>query len=102
VEFQCSEIRSSFRYERAEHAVAVCVHHLVEKRTELHHRVFHFALGSVLDGFVGRVAGVFDELRDFDRVLGKYQRHLRDVVGGSGTAAELAAARSFGDAGACA
>ena len=79
------------RADRAEHAVAVGLHHFVEKRAELHHRVFHFALGGVLDGFVGRVAGVFDELGDFDGVAEKYRRHLRDVVDGSGAAAEVAA-----------
>ena len=42
--------------DRAEHAVAVRLHHFVEERTELRHRVFHFALGGVLDGFFGSIA----------------------------------------------
>jgi len=79
------------RGDRAEDAVAVRLHHFVEKRSELHHRVFHFALGGVLDGLFRRIAGVFDELGDFDGVPEKYRRDLRDVVDGARAAAQVAA-----------
>jgi hypothetical protein len=52
---------------------------------------FYFTLGGVLDGFLGRVGCVLDELGDFDGVAEKYGRHLRDVVDGAGTAAQIAA-----------
>ena len=84
------QARRGDRADRAEHAVAVGLHQLVEKRAELHHRVFHFALGGVLDGLFRRIAGVFDELRDFDGVPEKYRRHLRDVVDGARAAAQVA------------
>ena len=79
------------RVDRAEHAVAVGLHHFVEESAELCHCVFHFALGGVLDRFLGRVRSVLDELGDFDGVAEKYGRHLRDVVHGAGTAAQITA-----------
>ena len=79
------------RADRAQHAVAVGLHHLVEKRAELRHGVFHFALGGVLDGFLRRIRGVFHQLGDFHGVPEKYRRHLGHVVERAGTAAQVAA-----------
>jgi len=62
------------------------------------HVVFHFALRGVLDGLLGRVRGIFDQLRNFYRVAEEDRRHLRDVVGCSRTAAEIAAVE-IGEAG---
>jgi hypothetical protein len=78
------------RVDRAEHAVAIGLHHFVEEGAKLRHRVFHFTLGGVLDRFLGRVRGVLDELGDFYGVAEKYGRHLRDVVDRAGTAAQIA------------
>jgi hypothetical protein len=86
----CERGRSD-RVDRAEHAVAIGLHHFVEESAELRHRIFHFALGGVLDRFLGRVRSVLDELGDFDGVAEKYGRHLRHVVDGAGTAAQIAA-----------
>jgi hypothetical protein len=57
----------------------------------LRHRIFHFALGGVFDGFFGSVRSVFDELGHFHGVPEEYRSHLRHVVNGSGAAAQVAA-----------
>jgi hypothetical protein len=79
------------RTHRAEHAVAVGLHHLVQERAELRHRVFHFALGRILDRLLRRIRRVLHELRDFHGVPEKYRSHLRHVVDGSRAAAQVAA-----------